>query len=218
MKDCNRQYSCNIFYFQFYRNCDFLPVLPNFQCFWFFQLLMLLTFNVKFIKSNTAGRCLVSFQISRWLPGSDMQENRLWDVAGWWLAPSPSGSPLGLCWWVGVSPIRQPKGSQIPLTPLFRFQMGRNWVHMEVIQMRLTCWGFPLWRVGSSASHGSGGCLMTLTGSCNICCTPGQACSAPSEGGWWLSPHSGPPSHTRGSRSYHWSCVGHLDHIFPLVP
>ena len=78
---------------------------------------MLLTFNLKFTKSNTAGRCLVWFQSSGQLPGHDVWENRGWDVVGWWVVPSPSGSPPGLCQWVGVSPIGQPKGSQIPLDP-----------------------------------------------------------------------------------------------------
>ena len=42
---------------------------------------------------------------------------------------------------------------------------------------RLTHQAVPPLRVESSASHGSGGCLMRLMGSCNICCTP------PFEGG-----------------------------------
>ena len=153
---------------------------------------MLLTFNLKFIKSNTAGRHHVWFQSSGWPPGKDVWENRSWDIVGWWLAPSPSGSLPGLCWWAGVFPIRQPRGK--PSSPWLLCsdsqsgEINSACLLLAVSQMRLTCWALPLLRVGSSATHGSRGCLMRLTGSCNICYTPGQACSAPSKGGWWLSP------------------------------
>ena len=89
---------------------------------------------------------------------------------------------------------------------------------LAVTLTRLTHWGLPPLRVDSSAGCGGRGCLMRLMGSCNICCTPHQACSAPSEGGQQLSSHSGPPSHTRGSESCHWSGKGYLGHVCPPVP
>ena len=54
---------------------------------------------------------------------------------------------------------------------------------LVVTLTRLTHWAPPPLRVDSSASHGSEGCLMKLMGSCNICRTPGQTCSAPFKGG-----------------------------------
>ena len=86
------------------------------------------------------------------------------------------------------------------------------------IQMRLTHWVLPPWRVGSAASHGGRGCMMRLMGICNICHTQGWACSSLSKGGWQLSPHSCPPSCTRGSELCHWSSAGHLGCVCPLVP
>ena len=43
--------------------------------------------------------------------------------------------------------------------------------------------GFSLLAADSSASCGSGECLIRLMGSHCICCTPGLACGAPSAGG-----------------------------------
>ena len=186
---------------------------------------MLLTFNLKFIKSNIAGGCLVWFQISRWPPGLDAWENRWWDIAGWQVAPSPSGSPPELCQWAGGVPNKASWGKLSPPwllcsdSPLG--EINSVCLLLAVIQMRMTHQGLPLPRVGSSASsasHGSGGCLMRLTGNCDICCTLGWAYSAPSEGGWQLSPHHGPPSHTKGSGSCHWSGIVCPGCVCPSVP
>ena len=183
---------------------------------------MLLTFNLKFTKSNIAGGHPVWFQSSRQLPGQDVWENRWWDIAGWQVVPSPSGSPQGLCQWAGGVPSRAAQGKLSSPWPLcsdsWLGEINSGCLLLAVTLMRLTHQALPPLRVDSSASCGSRGCLMRLTGSCNICHTPGQACSAPFKGGWWLSPHSGSPSHTRGSKSCHWSGKGHLGHVCPPVP
>ena len=111
--------------------------------------------------------------------------------------------------------------SSLPWLLCLDSQLGQiNSVYLlqVVIQMKLTHWSLPLLRVDSSASHGGRGCLMRLMSNCNICHTPGWACSVPSKGGWQLSPHSGPSSCTRGSGSCHWSSVGHPGHVCPPVP
>ena len=48
MKDCDRQYSCNIFYFGFYQNYGLYQcyLTSNIVGFYLFQLLMLLTLNL----------------------------------------------------------------------------------------------------------------------------------------------------------------------------
>ena len=160
------------------------------------------------------------FKSSGQLPGQDVQENRWWDIVDWWVAPSLSSSPPGLCQWVGVSLTGQPKGSHFSWTPLFRFPIKTDWFCLSPagnyeIMMKLNHWGFPLLRADSSAGCGSRECLTKLMGSCYICCTPGLACSAPSTGGEQLSLHSGSLSHTRGSGSSHWCGKGHLGSCMP---
>ena len=178
---------------------------------------MLLTFNLKFIKSNTAGRHLVWFRSSGWPPGQDV-----WECCGLaggtfsiWLSSRVVLMSGGV-----PNKVDQRKPSY-PWLLCPDSQLGdinSACLLLAVTLMRLTHWDLPLLRVGSSAGHGSRGCLMRLMGSCNICHTPGWACSTLSEGGWWLSPHSGPPSHTRGSGSCHWSGKGHPGHVCPPVP
>ena len=89
---------------------------------------------------------------------------------------------------------------------------------LTITLTKLTCCGLPLLRVDNSASCGSRECLMRLMERCNTCCTPGIACSAPSASSWQLSTHSGPPSHTKGSGSCHWSTEGHLGCAYPPIP
>ena len=184
---------------------------------------MLLTFNLKFIKSNNmADRHLVWFWISGQMPGLDVWENRWWDIVGWWVVPSPAGSPPGPCWWAGGVPNKAAQGKPNPpwllCSDSWLGEINSICLLLEVIWITLTCQGLPLLRVGSSAGHGSGGCLVRWMGSCNIFHTLGQAYSAPSKGGWWLSPHSGPPTHTRGSGLCHWSGIVHPGHVCPSVP
>ena len=46
----------------------------------------------------------------------------LWDVLGWQVVPSPSGSPLGLCQWGGGIPNKAALGKpESPVSPLPRF-------------------------------------------------------------------------------------------------
>ena len=209
-KDCNRQYSCNTFYFQFYQNYGF------YQCYLTSNVVLtlnVLTSNLKFTKSNTAGQVatwsqcvgkqvmgccrLVGGTFSIWFPYRAVpMGGGVPDRAAW----GKSNSPWPLCSdsWLG--------------------EINSGCLLLVVTLMRLNHQALPPLRVDSSASHGGRGCLMRSTGSCNICHTPGQACSAPFKGGWWLSPHSGPPSHTRGSESCHWSGKGHLGHVCPPVP
>ena len=183
---------------------------------------MLLTFNLKFMKSNTAGRCHVWFWISRWLPGPDVwgkQVRGYCSLAGdafciWF---SSRAVPMA-----GVSLIRQPKGSQIPLDSFVQIP---DW---EGLTLYVSCWQLSRhgWLIGASFSWGLAVLLaLVAEGVCwgwwvvsNLCWTLGWACSALSKGGWQLSPHSGPPSCTRGSGSCPWNGVGYLCHVCPPVP
>ena len=131
----------------------------------------------------------------------------------------PSGAaPMGQ----GVSLIKQPEGSQnLPWVLFPGSHLGEiDSVHLllAVMLMRMTHWGLPLLRVGSSASHGGGGCPMRWTGIWNIYHPQGQAYNVLSRGDWWLCPHFGPPSCTKGSGSSHWSGAVHLDHVCPSGP
>ena len=141
------------------------------------------------------GHCrLVCGTFSIWFPSRAVLMGRgVPDRAAWWKSSSPW--PLCSDSWLG--------------------DINSGCLLLTVILMMLTHWGLPPLRVDSSAGCGSKGCLMTLMGSCNICCTPGWACSALFESGWQLSPHSGPPFHTRGSKSCHWSSKGQPVHVCP---
>ena len=122
------------------------------------------------------------------------------------------GSSPGLCQWAGVSPTGQPEGSHFPWTPLFRSPVKTDWFCLSPAGNYSN---YPSLDADSSASQSNRECLMRLMGSCYVCCTPGLACSAPSADGLQLSPCSGPPFHTRGSGSSHWSskgCLGHVCH------
>ena len=75
-----------------------------------------------------------------------------------WISP-------GLCQWVGVCPIWQPKGSQFPgllHSDSQLRQINSACPLLTITLMKLTHWGLPLQRVDSSAGHGGRECLMRL--------------------------------------------------------
>ena len=118
----------------------------------------------------------------------------------------------------GLSPIRWPEGCQnIPWVLCPGPHLGGIdlvCILLVVMPMRRTHWGLPPLRVGSPSGHGSGWFPMRWMSGWNIYCTWGRAFNALSGGDWWLCPHFGPPSHTEGSGSPHWSGIAHLDHVY----
>ena len=110
---------------------------------------MLLTFNLKFIKSNIAGRCLVQFQIGGWPPDPNVWENRWWHIEGWQVVPSPSGSPPGLCQWVRGVPNKvaqgKPNPPQLLCSDSWLGKINSVCLLLAVIWMRVTHWASLSW-------------------------------------------------------------------------
>ena len=86
----------------------------------------------------------------------------------------------------GGVPNRAAQGKPVPLDSSIQ-NPSEDRLILPILLMttltKLTHQALPLQRVDSSASHAGRECLMRLMGSSNICCTPSQACSAPSTGG-----------------------------------
>ena len=100
------------------------------------------------MKSNTAGRHLVLFRSSGQLPGQGMcrktGDGTLWVGR---MAPSPSGSPPGLCPLAGVSPMQgNPREAISPrllyLDSQLR-QIDSVCLLLVITLMKQICWGYP---------------------------------------------------------------------------
>ena len=177
---------------------------------WFEQLHLTLILTL-FAVSLTTVKFILCNE-SRWLLSQVLWKSRWWAV---WV-----GGGCLLCW---SFPKAVMAGRGIPnraawvdhsvLTSLLGFPDEAVVLLPKITWMELTGRDHSRWVGNSPTSHGSRGCWTLWMGNHDTCCTPGLACSAWFGGDWPWSPHSRPPSSTKGSRLCHWSGKGNPGHV-----
>ena len=108
-------------------------------------------------------------------------------MLGWWVTPSPSASPPGLCQWGRAIPNKVARGMlESPLDPHPGSCLGEiDFVHLllVVMPMRMTHWHLPSLWVGIPSACGGRWPPMRWMGSHGTSSTQGPAYNVPSRGG-----------------------------------